>query len=263
MSKSSQKTAIITGSSKGIGLAIAQELASQDYAVIVTSRDPDYADEIAQGIKNTGGTALGISFDIEQPEVIEPLIQTTVDTFGRLDLLVNNALSQNCLVPLPACDRTMIESAFTTNITNTLALTQAAYPYLKNTQGNVINIGSVVISRHLLGLPLYAIIKGAIDQMTKVLASEWAADQVRVNAINPGFIETSAFADLGMPDEQIKQAYEFYKGYSPLGKTGQPDAIGKLAAYLASPGAELITGSTYDIDGGYNVQGLPLFGADQ
>ncbi len=256
-----RKTVIVTGSSKGIGLGIAAELARQGMAVVVTSRKQADADEAAAKIIEAGGVCAAIQFDLEKADDIQPLIQGCLEIFGRLDVLVNNALSQKSVLPLPACDYSMIEAAFTANITNTLALTQAAHPHLKQTGGVVINIGSIIINRHLLGLPLYAIIKGAIAQMTKALAAEWAADSVRVNCINPGFIRTSAFSDLGMTAEQIEQAYDFYKRYIPQHRIGSPEAVAKLVAYLVSEEANLITGASFDIDGGYSVQGVPLFGS--
>lgn len=253
------KIAVVTGSTKGIGRSIALELAAQGITVVATSRDLKRARVVANEISAMGGYALGLKFNIEEADDLNSLINATADAFGRLDVLVNNAVSHNCVLPLPSLSREQIEFAFTSNITNTFLLTQVAYPLLKASRGSVINIGSAVVNRHLLGLPLYAIIKGATAQMTKVLAAEWAADGVRVNAINPGFIRTDAFSELGMPRDLIEKSYAFYRNYHPVGKIGEPVAVGKVAAYLASAAADFITGSIIEVDGGYSIKGLPTY----
>jgi NAD(P)-dependent dehydrogenase (short-subunit alcohol dehydrogenase family) len=253
------RVAIVTGSTKGIGRGIAEELAGQGVRTIITSRDKQRARDVAEEIKTSGSEALGLQFDIERTEDCLDLISDTLEAFGRLDILVNNALSQRCVLPLDTLSDDQIRGALAENIANTFLLCRSAYPYLRKTRGVVINVGSVVINQHLLGLPIYAIVKAAVLQMTKVLAAEWAEDRVRVNAINPGFIRTSAFSDLGMPEDLVEKSYDFYKAYVPLREIGQPKDVGILAVYLASDNARLITGTVIDIDAGYSVRGLPLY----
>ena len=257
--KPEKKIAIVTGSTNGIGKSIAQELAVHGNTVVITSSSIERSRNVADEINTRGAQALGLQFNIEKAVDLKSLIKDTIDAFGRLDILVNNALSQSCVLPLDTLSDEQIEFAFTSNITNTFLLTHLAYPYLRKSRGNIINIGSVIVNRHLLGLPVYSIIKGAILQMTKALAAEWAADGIRVNAINPGFIRTSAFSNLGMPEDLIEKSYDFYKNYHPLGRIGKPKEIGKIAAYLVSDNADLITGAVVDIDGGYSIQGSPLY----
>lgn len=253
------RVAVVTGSTKGIGRSIAEQLATQGIQTVITSRDKEVAREAAKKLRSLGVKSLGLQFDIEKAEQCRRLIDDTVEAFGRLDILINNALSQNCLLPLHTLEDDQIQFALNTNISNTLLLCRAAYSHLKHTRGAIINIGSVVANRHLLGLPIYSIVKGSILQLTKVLAAEWAVDGVRVNAINPGFIRTTAFSELGMPDDIVEKSYEFYRTYHPLERIGQPAEVGMLAAYLASDDAKLITGTVVDIDGGYSVRGLPLY----
>ncbi|NOY62177.1 MAG: SDR family oxidoreductase [Gammaproteobacteria bacterium] len=259
--KSKGKVAIITGGTKGIGEGIAQKLADDGVTVVVTSRNAAHAQQTAYEINARGGQALGLPFNVEQADDLKALIEGTVADFGRLDILVNNSLSQSALVPLETLSDEQVSFAFTSNISHTFLLTRYAYPHLKKSKGCVVNIGSAVVNNYLLGLQLYAVIKGAVVQMTKVFAAEWAADGVRVNAINPGIIRTSAFSDMGMPEDVIEQNYEFYKRYHPLGRVGDPAEIGAMVAYLVSADAAFITGSIIEVDGGCSVQGQPMYGA--
>lgn len=253
------KVAIVSGATKGIGAGIAQQLAAAGIAVVITGRREEDARQAAAALRAQGGEALGVAFNLERREDLASLVETAVAEFGRLDLLVNNALSTSCLAPPDAATDAAVEFAVTSNITHTYLLTRLAYPHLKAVGGQVINIASAVVSRHLLGLPLYAIVKGAVVQMTKVLAAEWAGDGIRVNAINPGFIRTSAFSDLGMPDELVARSYDYYRAYQPLGGIGQPDDVGRLVACLAGAAGRLMTGAVIDVDGGFTVQGRPLY----
>jgi len=254
-----QQVAIITGSSKGIGNAIARALANQNIAVVVTSRNKVHAEETAAEISREGAIALGVEFDIENKSHLDRLIETTLEHFGRLDILVNNAVSQSCLLPSSDFEDHQVITTITTNLSHTYLLCQKAYPFLKQSQGNILNIASVVANRHLLGLPLYGLIKGAILQMTTVLAAEWAKDQVRVNAINPGFVRTQAFVDLGFEQSEINRAYEFYKDYQPLSGVGCTEDIANAALYLTSAASKTVTGTLLDVDGAYSVKALDLY----
>lgn len=220
--RSALQVAIVTASSKGIGRAIAEVLAEQGYAVVVTSRDEQYARQVAGEIEARGGRALGLAFSLENEADLEPLVERTVDAFGRLDVLVNNALAPHATTPPDKLSRQQIHSAFTANINHTFLLSTLAYPHLQRSRGSIVNIASVVVNRHLLGLPIYGVVKGAIVQMTKVLAAEWARDGIRVNAINPGFIRTEAFVKLGRDQAFIDRSYDYYKNYHALEKVGYP-----------------------------------------
>jgi NAD(P)-dependent dehydrogenase (short-subunit alcohol dehydrogenase family) len=256
---SKPQVALITGSSTGIGLGIARELARRGLSVVITSRDEQRARKAAEDLNRMGGQAVGLPFDIERSADLQTIIDATLDTCGGLDVLVNNALSQTCIPPLDSLSADTIELAFRSNITHTLLLTRQAYPHLKARRGSVINIGSTIVNRYLLGLPMYSIVKAALIQMTRSLAAEWAPEGIRVNAINPGFIRTDAFSSLGMPEAVVEQSYEFYKRYIPQGRIGTPEDVGRLAAFLASEEARLITGAVVAIDGGLGVNGLPLY----
>lgn len=254
-----RRVAIVTGATKGIGNSAARELAAAGVSVVVTSRREQDAQRAAEALQTEGAQALGVAFDLERRDDLARLVDTAVGSFGRLDILVNNALSTSCVTPVEALTDAVVEFAFTSNITHTFLLSRLAHPHLRATGGQVINIGSAVANRHLLGLPLYGIVKGAVAQMTRVLAAEWAGDGVRVNAINPGFVRTSAFSDLGMPDALVESSYDYYRNYQPLGRIARPADIGRLVAYLGAAGGEMMTGAVIEVDGGYSIQGRPLY----
>ncbi len=253
------KVAIVTGSSKGIGRSIALRLASMGAGVVVTSRSPEDALIVVGEIEKQGGRAAAFPFDLERIEGGKELVGGVVERFGRLDILVNNALSR----PTPPSSELvggenpgMIEAYVTTNITRSLSLTMSAYPHLKKTGGSVLNIGSVIVNRHIKGTLMYAVVKGAVTQATKALASEWAGDGIRVNQINPGFVLTDAFVSQ-VPDEEIRE--RIVRGFAekhPLGRVGDPSAVAILAGNILCDDLSWMTGSILDVDGGYSVEGI-------
>jgi len=251
------KIALITGGTQGIGLGIAESFLQKNINVIVTSRELERAQKTSNFLKEKYNVdTMGIAFDIEKQQSIRPLIENIVEKFGQLDILVNNALSQNCIGTLDSYTDQQITEALSVNITNTLLLSKACFPLLKRSNGNIVNITSVIVNKYLIGLPLYAIVKGALVQMSKTLAAEWAEHKIRVNAVNPGFIQTRT-------EEQLKaegssKNYDFYIDYCPIGRIGQPKDIGELVAFIASESASFMTGAVIDEDGGYSIQGLPL-----
>ena len=259
MSNNSGPVALVTGSSKGIGRSIAETLAAKGYRVIVTSRGADAANEAAAQISQGGAEVTGIQFDIDDESSVRDLIANTHAKWGRLDVLVNNSPSAQLVLPAVNIEYQTLQTAITNGFTNTFFVTLQAFDLLKKSGGCVINIASSVTRRHLMGLAIYRIAKGALVEMTKTLAAEWASAGVRVNAINPGFIRTTAFSSMGMDDATIEKSYAFYDSYQPLGGVGKPEAIAEATAYLASKSAAMITGTILDVDGGYSVNGLPLY----
>lgn len=255
-----KRVAIITGGTKGIGRGIVEKLLDMNINVALTSRNLEDAQLAADKLKKQYEVdAIGLQFDIENPSDIDNLIKNTVEHFGQIDYLINNALSKNCFGALDQYTNSQISSAISTNLTNTLLLTNAAYPYLKKTQGSVVSISSAIVNRYIHGLPLYGVIKGAINQMTRVLANEWAKDSIRVNAVTPGFIWTDAFSDQGMSSELIKENYNLYKQYCTMERVGKPNDVAELVSFLIGETANYITGSIFDVDGGYSQQGVQLY----
>jgi len=254
-----KKVAIITGSTAGIGGEIATTLAENGIRVVVTSRELTRAQEKVNEVTRKGGDGLALSCCLESSNELIKLIESTMDAYGRIDVLVNNAISHPTLPTLPIQDLSyeQLNLGVRINLTNVLALTSKAYPYLKESGGCVLNIGSVVTNQHMLGIPLYTIVKGAMSQMTKVLASEWAPE-VRVNQINPGFTKTAAHKEIGIPEDEIDGLFDAFRQFHPLGRTGQPQDIASAAAYLVSDQASWVTGVEMNIDGGYSIKGSAL-----
>lgn len=251
------KTAIVTGSSGGIGKAIAALFARLGAQVVVTSRALGRAEAVCEEIRADGGRATACVFDIDDPATIFPVLEAAIASGGGMvDILVNNALSRPSIAPLPLQDMeySRLQAGVTANLTNVLALTMAAYPYLKKARGTVLNIGSAVVNRHTVGIPLYAILKGAVGQATRVLATEWAEDGIRVNQLNPGFVRTDTFS-ARQTAENIRMLTERFTKLHPLGRVGEVEDVAALAAFLVSDQAAWITGATVDVDGGFSVQG--------
>lgn len=254
------KIAIITGGAGGIGHGIARRLAAQGAHVVLTSRSEERGKKVAQEIEATGGSASCRRFVLEEAASGEELIDSVLADYGRIDILVNNAVSHPTLpsMPLEAMTYAQLQAGILTNLTNVLALTTRAFPHLEKGGGCVLNIGSVAVNRNMLGIPLYTILKGALTQMTRVLAAEWAAAGVRVNQINPGAVQSEAFRNIGIPDEYVATLLAHYREYHPLGRLGTPEDIGALASFIVSDDAAWMTGAVVDMDGGYSVQGVPV-----
>ena len=255
------KVAVVTGSTAGIGGAIAGRLASYGAHVIITGRSMETAEAAAAGIRAQGGRATPCRFDLEDPSTIESLLSTVTTIDNRLDILVNNALSRTVLpqVPIQDLEPLQLQVGVNTNFSNVLALTLKSYNLLKQTKGCVLNIGSVVVNRNIVGYAIYTIIKGALTQSTRALAAEWASEGIRVNQINPGFVMTDTLQKQ-LPPEHLAGFKEQFSRMHPLGRIGEVQDVSSLAAYMVSDDASWMTGSVVDIDGGYSVQGLPAPG---
>ena len=222
------------------------------------SSESKVADEVVKEIKELGSEAVANYDSVVTVEGGNNIFQTCIEAFGAMDILVNNAVSQDCLIPSAEFEPSKIMATITENISHSYLFCLEAYPYLKRSKGNILNIGSVVTNRYLLGLPLYGLIKGSMIELTKVLAAEWAKDDIRVNAINPGFTRTSAFSDLGMDENTVNACYDFYAKYQPLSGVGDPASIANAAVFLTTSSASLVTGSVLDVDGGYSIKGYEL-----
>jgi len=250
MGKLRGKTAVVTGASKGIGAAIAKQLAAEGARVVVnyaTSRQG--AETIVAQIKESGGEAIAVRGSVADEADIEQLFAETKKTFGQLDILVNNA-GVYAFSPLEQVTADHYKRQYDTNELGLLLATKAALPHFPSNGGSVVNISSVVSTLAPAAASVYSSTKGAVDTITKSLAKELGPRNIRVNAVNPGFVITEGTQSAGFANSDFeKQAI----AQTPLGRAGKPEDIAAPVAFLASDDARWITGETIFVSGGAAV----------
>jgi 3-oxoacyl-[acyl-carrier protein] reductase len=246
MSKLAGKVAVVTGASKGIGAAIAKSLAAEGAAVVVNyASSKDGADKVVGEIAKAGGKAFAMGADVSKAAEASRLIDATIERFGKLDILVNNSGVYEFL-PLAAITEAHYDKLFNVNVRGLLLTTQAAAKHLGE-GASIINIGSVVSSRAPENSAVYTATKGAVDAITRVLANELGPRKIRVNAINPGVVETEGTHTAGIMGSDWETNVV---SQTPLGRVGQVDDIAGVAAFLASNDAKWITGQLLLAGGG-------------
>jgi 3-oxoacyl-[acyl-carrier protein] reductase len=247
MSKLSDKVAVVTGASKGIGAEIARELAAAGAAVVVnyaTSRDA--ADKVVAEIVGNGGKARAIQADVAKAADVERLFAETKRVFGQIDVLVNNAGIYE-FAPLEAVSEEEFHRLFNTNVLGVLLATREAAKHFGPNGGSVINLGSVVTRTTPPASAVYVATKSAVEGITRVLAKELGPRKIRVNSINPGAVETEGTHSAGIIGSDFeRQAVQ----QTPLGRAGQPADIAPAVVFLASDDAHWVTGETLFVSGG-------------
>jgi len=246
MSKLANKVAVVTGASKGIGAAIAKALAAEGAAVVVNyASSKAGADAVVQSITGAGGKAIAVHGDVSKANQAQGLIEAAVKQFGRLDVLVNNSGVYE-MAPIEAVTEDQYRRMFDVNVLGVLLTTQAAVKHLGE-GSSVINISSVVTSLLPPQSVVYTATKGAVDAITGVLAGELGPRKIRVNAINPGIVETEGTHAAGF----IGSDFESHAvTQTPLGRTGQPSDIAAVAVFLASDDSGWLTGEKIAASGG-------------
>lgn len=242
------KTALVTGASKGIGAAIAKDLAAAGASVIVNyASSKEGADRVVAAIAAAGGQAVAIQADVSKPEDIERLIAESVSAFGTLDILVNNAGVFD-FAPLEQVTPEHFHRQFNLNVLGLLLTTQKALPhFIAAGGGSVINVSSVAGVHPPPGTSVYSATKGAVDTITKSLSKELGPRKIRVNSLNPGMVETEGVHSAGFIGTDFHKQLE---AQTPLGRIGQPGDIGPVAVFLASDDSRWITGETLLVSGG-------------
>jgi len=242
------KVAIITGSSKGIGAAIADAYAAQGTKVVVSSRKQAAVDEVAEKISQAGGTAIGIECHVGKPEQLENLVNKTVEHFGKIDVLVNNAATNPVFDMLQNATEEAFNKIMNVNVKACMMLSNLCYKNMKeNGGGSIINIASIEGFKPTAGLGMYSISKAALIMLTKSQAKEWSGNNIRSNTICPGLIKTK-FSQALWSNETILDQFETH---IPMKRMGQSEEISGLACYLASDSASYTTGGVFMVDGGY------------
>jgi 2-deoxy-D-gluconate 3-dehydrogenase len=244
------KVAVITGGNGGIGLGMAEGIASLGASIVIAGRNEDKAATALATLRESGADASFIVADVTRKADCEALLAATVKRHGRVDILVNNAGTSVRKMPQDLSEEEW-HHVLDTNLTSAFFCSQAAYPAMvKAGVGKMINIGSMM---SLFGAPYavaYASSKGGIVQMTRAMATAWAKDNIQVNAVLPGWIDTDLTK---RARQQVQGLHDSVEKRTPHGRWGTPRDMAGIAAFLASPASDFVTGTAIPVDGGFSI----------
>jgi 3-oxoacyl-[acyl-carrier protein] reductase len=246
MSKLTGKVAVVTGASKGIGAAVAKALAAEGAATVVNyASSKAGAEAVVSAITAAGGKAVAVGGDVSKAADAKAIIEAAISNFGRLDIVVNNSGVYE-FTPLEAITEESFHRQFNINVLGLLLITQAAAKHLGE-GASIINIGSIVSRITPPNSAIYTGTKGAVDAITGVLARELGPKKIRVNALNPGLVETEGTVTAGFFGSEAETGLV---AQTPLGRVGQPNDIARAAVFLASDDSGWITGEHLLAGGG-------------
>jgi 2-deoxy-D-gluconate 3-dehydrogenase len=231
---------------------MARGLARAGAAIVVSGRNAEKSRRAVDELGGLGAAAVAIEADVADEVAVNALVQGTVDRFGRLDILVNNA-GMNIRKPVHELTLAEWRRVIDTNLTSAFLASRAAYPIMKkNGGGKIINIGSMMSIFGASFAPAYGASKGGIVQLTKSAASAWAADNIQVNAVLPGWIDTELTQGAR---RQVPGLHDNVLRRTPAGRWGTIDDMAGVAVFLASAASDFVTGTSIPVDGGYSIQG--------
>lgn len=246
------KVAIVTGSSKGIGLSIARGLAENGAKVVISSRKQDAVEAISQEFNSAGMEAIGIACHIGDEEQRKILVSKTISEYGRIDILVNNAAINPFYGPLETSGEEVFDKIMNVNVKAPWLLSNLVQPHMKaNKSGSIINISSVEGIHPGFRLGLYSMTKSALIMLTKNQAKEWGRYGIRSNVVCPGLIKTK-FSESLWSNEKLVSTYN---QKVPLQRMAEPEEMAGLVVLLASDAGSYMTGGVYAADGGYLISG--------
>ncbi len=246
------KVAIVTGGNGGIGLGMARGLADAGATIVIVGRNQPKSAAATEEINKTGGKAIAIEADVTDRNAVKDVIAGTVREFGRLDILVNNA-GINIRKPPQDLAAEEWDSVISTNLTSAFLCSQAAHPAMKAAGGGkIINIGSMLSIFGASFAPAYAASKGGIVQFTRSCACAWAADNIQVNAILPGWIDTELTQ---RARQEIDGLHDKVLARTPAARWGASGDFAGIAVFLSSAASDFVTGTAIPVDGGFSVSG--------
>ena len=246
----SEKVAIVTGASKGIGEAIARGLAEFGAKVVVSSRKQESVDAVAKSFQDDGLEAIGIACHVGDEAQLKNLVDKTVESYGGIDILINNAATNPAYGPLTQMDGAIFDKIMDINVKACHLLANLCHPIMKSRGGgSIVNIASVEGMRPSTGLGIYSVSKAALIMLTQNQAKEWGPVGIRVNALCPGLVKTKFSSALWQNEKVLQQVEKML----PSRRMAQPDEMAGIAVYLASGAGSYSTGGIYTADGGHLV----------
>jgi NAD(P)-dependent dehydrogenase (short-subunit alcohol dehydrogenase family) len=248
------KVVLITGGTSGIGRATAVAFAREGAKVVISGRRKTEGEETVALITKAGSKGLFVQSDVSDEAQVKQLVQTTVDTFGRLDIAFNNAGTEGHPKPLTEASAEDYQQVFDINVKGVfLSMKHEIAAMLKTGGGSIVNTSSIAGTVGMAGAGIYIASKHAVNGLSKTAALEVAKQGIRVNIVSPAAIQTDML-DRFIGDESADQKKAYFASLHPIGRVGQVDEIASAVLYLSSPGASFITGHDLIVDGGFTVQ---------